>query len=236
MKKFTLPLFFFFIAVFNSSLNAQNVGINADGSAPNTSAMLDIDVSSLGATAKKGLLIPRVAIGGTTDNTTIPTAATGLLIYNTTAAGSGSTSVFANTFYYWNGSAWVALSGSGGKDWSLTGNAGTTAGTNFIGTTDAVDFVVKTNNAEVARVTSGGKVGIGLTPSMKLDVTDASATTDDATIRGAATGAAKTYGVYGASTSTVTNASGVKGEANGAGAVNGVWGSSSSINGMGVYG
>ena len=221
MKKFTLPLFLFFIAVFNGSLDAQNVGINADGTAPNTSAMLDIDVSSLGATAKKGLLIPRVAISGTADNTTIPSAATGLLIYNTTAAGSGSTAVFANTFYYWNGTAWVALSGSGGKDWSLTGNAGTTAGTNFIGTTDPVDFVVKTNNAEVARVTSGGKVGIGLTPSMKLDVTDASTTANDATIRGTATGNAATFGVLGRSSSATGQ---------------GVFGFNSNATGTGVIG
>ncbi len=39
---------------------------------------------------------------------------------------------------------------SGGSGWSLNGNAGTTAGTNFIGTTDAQDFVVKTNGNQVA--------------------------------------------------------------------------------------
>ena len=71
---------------------------------------------------------------------------------------------------------------------------------------------------------------------MRLDVTDASTTADDATIRGAATGAARTYGVYGNSSSTTLNASGVKGEANGAGAVNGVWGVSSAAAGSGLYG
>ena len=45
--------------------------------------------------------------------------------------------------------------------WSLTGNAGTNPTTNFIGTTDAKDFVVKTNNIEKMRVTSSGNVGIG---------------------------------------------------------------------------
>jgi hypothetical protein len=34
----------------------------------------------------------------------------------------------------------------GGDDWSLLGNAGTTAGTNFIGTTDNVDVTIKRNN------------------------------------------------------------------------------------------
>ncbi|MFZ4056521.1 MAG: beta strand repeat-containing protein [Ferruginibacter sp.] len=44
--------------------------------------------------------------------------------------------------------------------WSRTGNSGTTAGTHFIGTTDAVDFVSKTNNTERMRITSSGNVGI----------------------------------------------------------------------------
>lgn len=38
---------------------------------------------------------------------------------------------------------WAAAAGGG---WGLTGNAGTTAGTNFIGTTDDVDFVIKRNS------------------------------------------------------------------------------------------
>ncbi|MBX6362179.1 MAG: hypothetical protein IRZ03_19175 [Acidobacterium ailaaui] len=55
--------------------------------------------------------------------------------------------------------------------WSLTGNAGTTAGTNFIGTTDSVDMVFKTKNIENMRITATGNVGIGTTtPAQKLDV------------------------------------------------------------------
>ncbi|MBZ4252020.1 hypothetical protein LAJ57_14050, partial [Streptococcus pneumoniae] len=41
--------------------------------------------------------------------------------------------------------------GGGGSGWQLTGNAGTTAGTNFIGTTDAQDLVIKRNSVEVAK-------------------------------------------------------------------------------------
>jgi hypothetical protein len=70
----------------------------------------------------------------------------------------------ATTLYIWNTStfAWQAVSSGGGAaGWELTGNSGTTAGTNFIGTTDAVALVVKTNNTERARVLSGGNVGIG---------------------------------------------------------------------------
>ncbi|MBL6663660.1 MAG: hypothetical protein ISP71_06090 [Flavobacteriales bacterium] len=41
------------------------------------------------------------------------------------------------------------------NDWQLLGNSGTTAGTNFVGTTDAQDLVFKTNSIEAARFKSG---------------------------------------------------------------------------------
>jgi hypothetical protein len=45
--------------------------------------------------------------------------------------------------------------------WTTTGNAGTNPATNFVGTTNAVDFVTRTGNVERMRVTSAGNVGIG---------------------------------------------------------------------------
>lgn len=55
----------------------------------------------------------------------------------------------------------LALTGIAKAQWSLTGNAGTTPGTNFIGTTDAKDLVFKTNNSERIRIKSGGNVIVG---------------------------------------------------------------------------
>jgi len=69
---------------------------------------------------------------------------------------------------------------SGSLDaWSLTGNAGTVVANNFIGTTDAIDFTIRTNNTRKMTVLSSGNVGIGTTaPVGKLDViTDGSSST-----------------------------------------------------------
>jgi hypothetical protein len=68
-------------------------------------------------------------------------------VYNTATAGSGSTAVTPG-YYYWNGTKWVAFGGTNGKDWSLTGNAGTAIGTNFLGTTDNVALQFRTNNVQ----------------------------------------------------------------------------------------
>jgi hypothetical protein len=64
------------------------------------------------------------------------------------------------------GPAWQAITA-----WQTTGNSGTAAATNFIGTTDNVDFVTRTNNIEAMRVTNAQRVGIGTaTPLVRLDV------------------------------------------------------------------
>lgn len=66
----------------------------------------------------------------------------------------------------------VVLMPSASDAWKLLGNAGTTAGTNFLGTTDAQDLVFKTNNLERMRtLASNGNVGVGHTaPLSKLTV------------------------------------------------------------------
>ena len=57
--------------------------------------------------------------------------------------------------YRYNGdSTLFSVSGGGGAGWGLTGNAGTTAGTNFLGTTDDVDLVFKRNGVLAGKISS----------------------------------------------------------------------------------
>ena len=165
MKKITLIAFC--ISTYLISFS-QNVGINNANLTPDPSAGLDVNYTD------KGVLIPRVALTGTNDVTTVPGAATSLLVYNTATVNDVTPG-----YYYWDGSQWLRLlntGNAGGMEWLLTGNAGTTAGTNFLGTTDAQDLVFKTNNTEYVRILSTGEVGINTnTPvlSLQVNATDA---------------------------------------------------------------
>lgn len=46
-------------------------------------------------------------------------------------------------------------------DWGLNGNANTNPNTDFVGTCDATDFVLRTSNLERMRILQDGKVGVG---------------------------------------------------------------------------
>lgn len=107
-----------------------------------------------------------------------PTRLDGMIVYNTgigtAATGTPGVAVVPGFYYYenktpnLNGGTWKPLGGTataGGADWALAGNAGTTEATidasnnitagNFMGTTDAKNVTVGTNN--VARLTIGAK-------------------------------------------------------------------------------
>jgi hypothetical protein len=72
------------------------------------------------------------------------------------------------------GNVWSALADSasvGSAAWSILGNAGTSAPTNFIGTTDNQHMALRTNNTERVRVLGSGAVGINTTtPDSTLTV------------------------------------------------------------------
>jgi hypothetical protein len=74
---------------------------------PNASAKLDVSATD------RGFLPPRVAL--TAANTFSPitgtsSAAAGLLVYNTTTAGTAPNNVVPG-YYYWNGTTWIQISG-----------------------------------------------------------------------------------------------------------------------------
>lgn len=72
--------FLFGLFLLSQTSFSQNVGINATGALPNNSAMLDV------SSTNKGVLYPNINLTSTTDAVTIPTPATGLMVWNTNAA------------------------------------------------------------------------------------------------------------------------------------------------------
>ena len=109
------------------------------------------------ASTTKGFLMPRMT---TAQMNAISSPANGLQIYNTTDS----------CIYIYRNSAWLSTcSPTYAMAWGLLGNSGTTAGTNFVGTTDAQDLVFKRNNTEGLRLSSGKTINTGdLTVSNRL--------------------------------------------------------------------
>ena len=86
---------------------AQSVGVFTK--TPDASAALDVDVSTLPANGKKGILLPRVQLTGKTDRTTIPNPAVGLVVYNLEDRGTGNDQVERDMFYFWDGAKWLDM-------------------------------------------------------------------------------------------------------------------------------
>jgi hypothetical protein len=81
----------------------------------------------------------------------------------------------------------ISSSVTTGNLWNLSGNAGTTPASQFLGTTDAQDLSFRTNNSERMRLDAAGRLGIGTaTPATALHV----AGTNPLTLNGVQTGAA----------------------------------------------
>jgi len=92
---------------YQDDINIASTGsVGISNRTPNSSASLDLGANN------RGLLLNRVSLNSITDNTTIQNPATGLFVYNTATAGSGTTRVQPG-LYYWNGSIWSRIFKSG---------------------------------------------------------------------------------------------------------------------------
>ena len=119
----------------------SKIGINEP--APN--AKLQISASSqANPNNTDGVIIPKVDAfpfinPGSLQN--------GMMVFLTTPANKSG-------FYYWDNptTTWKGIGANSG--WGLTGNAGTSATTNFMGTTDDVDVVFKRNNLVAGKIAS----------------------------------------------------------------------------------
>ncbi len=157
--------------IVHASVNSQ-VKIGDNATTINSASLLELE------TTNKGFVLPRVSLTSTSSSSPLASGLlTGTIVYNTNSSITGGSGI---GIYYWDGSSWNYLANTTitGNYWSITGNSGTAPASNFIGTTDAKDFVAKTNNTERMRImgaasgsSQAGWIGMGVTlPKSALDV------------------------------------------------------------------
>ena len=125
-------------------ISYAQVGINSDGSSPESSAMLDVKSTS------KGVLVPRMT---TTQRTDINSPATGLLVYDNT---SGS-------FWYYNGASWQEIKVDAIPDQITDADGNTKVQVEESSNENRIRFDV--NGTEAMVINSDGNVGIGKFPT-----------------------------------------------------------------------
>ena len=208
-------LFSILFSIFSLTTFAQ---VSIGTTSPDNSAQLELSSTS------RGMLIPRMTAA---EIGLISLPATGLLVYQTDGAAG---------FYFNKGTAgvpsWIALGEANTALWSTVGNNNTTAGTNFIGTTNAQSFLVKTNGSAA----TNERMRFLTTPQILVNRATAQSGDLFAVYGTGYAGAINSivnntdYPVNGYSTGTYA---GIYGENNGTG--QGILGSNSST-GAGVYG
>jgi hypothetical protein len=150
MKKVILVLTFFLVFLNG---NAQT-GIGT--TTPSPSAKLEV------ASSNQGFLPPRIALTATNAASPVTSPATGLLVYNTATTGTPPNNV-APGYYYWNGSAWVAVLSTITTS-SISGNGTTTTLTNFgaeVNTQSGTTYTLTaTDNGKIISCTSNSAITI----------------------------------------------------------------------------
>lgn len=148
--------------LFIPLLSISQVGVNT----VNPKADLEIVATVPGSpTSETGILIPRIS---NFPNTNPGVAQHSMLVYlnnNITRNITGSNELYERGFYYWdnNLSNWIPFNSSSSnvsEGWKVKGNDGLSSGTNFIGTTDAVELDFRVNNQEIFRMSQKGQFEI----------------------------------------------------------------------------
>lgn len=150
MRKVLIIVVLFFVFLKG---NAQT-GIGT--TTPNASAKLEVYATD------KGFLPPRVVLTATNAAGPVTSPATGLLVYNTATAGTSPTNVIPG-YYYWNGSAWIAIIGSSTSS-SISGNGTTSTLTNFgaeVNTQSGTSYTLTaSDNGKIITFTSSSAVTV----------------------------------------------------------------------------
>lgn len=194
----------FFIIFINSSYSQVGIGTTTPNGA------LDVNSSlPLPSTHKAGLLPPIVALTATNSFATTTLGSdvinpngggnplTGTIVYNTNTSVAGANQVTPG-YYFYNGTIWEKITSGAMTNWSLTGNAGTSSTTNFIGTSDAVDFVTRTSNLERMRINATGQVSVNSTTPFSNSTFYSLASENNTAIDGIASGTSSA--IYGQNT------------------------------------
>ncbi|MEE4260457.1 MAG: hypothetical protein V2I62_11885, partial [Bacteroidales bacterium] len=195
------------------SLNAQ-VAINTDGAAPHSSTMLDIQSGSM------GMSFPNLNIADMSTAAPVSSPKTGLIAYNTNGTtGPG--------LVMWTGSRWVTFELQG-TCWSLTGNAGTSVLTNFLGTTDYNSLAFRTDDTERMQIRADGVVTVNTASAFSFSTLFSMASGSNTAIDGYTSGSGDAIWAYNNGTG-----SGLYGRANNAVAF-GVWANNDNTSGTGL--
>lgn len=156
----------YFLLMLMSFFGYSQVGIGT--TTPNSTLEIVASNPTGSSTSVDGILIPRVdrqraqSMSGTQTST--------MIYVNSIATGTASgtaVNITSTGFYFFDGSVWQKINSGANTNWSVNGNSGlnggntTTAGTNFIGTTDAQNIDFRTNNTFVGRFSTLGEFFVG---------------------------------------------------------------------------